>query len=160
MSHSWIWWRKSFPWVTHGIFFYSTSFSPWPWGSPRKTRIKRRHGCQFVTDMSRNAWTRSQVLSVYYNFTPFHARFLNVLLSMGIKIHRALATKHVPEAHNAPADSVMNSNLSTNCRLWKAVVKPSFGLSISALFILALASLYRHTNIWTSGWNWMDQPTS
>ena len=31
--------------------------------------------------------------SVYYNFNPFHAPFLNVLLSMRIKIHRALATK-------------------------------------------------------------------
>ena len=55
--------------------------------------------------MSRNARTRSQLLSVYYNFTPFHARFLNVLLSMGIKIQRALATKHGPEVHNAPIQS-------------------------------------------------------
>ena len=49
--------------------------------------------CLAISTMSRNAWTRGQLLSVYYNFTPFHARFLNVLLSMGIKIHRALATK-------------------------------------------------------------------
>ena len=55
--------------------------------------------------MSRNARTGSQLLSVYYNFTPFHVRFLNVLLSMGIKIHRALATKQGPEVHNAPIQS-------------------------------------------------------
>ena len=60
------------------------------------------HSLQLVESMSRNARTRSQLLSVYYNFTPFHARFLNVLLSMGIKIQRALATKYGPEVHNAP----------------------------------------------------------
>ena len=43
--------------------------------------------------MSRNARTRSQLLSVYYNLTPCHARLLNVLSSMGIKIHRSQATK-------------------------------------------------------------------
>ena len=43
--------------------------------------------------MSRNAQTRSQLLSVYYNLTPCHARLLNVLSSMGIKIHRSQATK-------------------------------------------------------------------
>ena len=55
------------------------------------------HGASFcpytIIFMSRNAQTRSQLLSVYYNFTLFHACFLNVLLSMGIKVHRALATK-------------------------------------------------------------------
>ena len=46
-----------------------------------------------VESMSRNARTRSQLLSVYYNLTPCHARLLNVLSSMGIKIYRSQATK-------------------------------------------------------------------
>ena len=69
-------------------------------------RLKRRHDyyyqvqCQLYCDdkswcdfMSRNARTRSQLLSVYYNLTLCHARLLNVLSSMGIKIHRSQATK-------------------------------------------------------------------
>ena len=46
-----------------------------------------------MSDMSRNARTRSQLLSVYYNLTPCHACLLNILSSIGIKIHRSQATK-------------------------------------------------------------------
>ena len=45
------------------------------------------------SSMSRNARTRSQLLSVYYKIIPYHARLLNVLPPMGIKILRLLETK-------------------------------------------------------------------
>ena len=45
------------------------------------------------TIMSRNAQTQSQLLSIYYNLTPCHVCLVNVLSSMGIKIHRSQRTK-------------------------------------------------------------------
>ena len=90
-------------------------------------------------NMSRNARTRSQLLSVYYKIIPCHTHLLNVLPPMGIKILRLLC------------DSVMNNSLSTH---YKHLQMAQKWLSILALFMLTSTSLRRHTNIWTSGWNW------
>ena len=41
---------------------------------------------EFNIIMSRNARTRTQLLSVYYIVTPYHACLLNTLSSMGITL--------------------------------------------------------------------------
>ena len=99
-----------------------------------------------VTIMSRNARTRTQLLSVNYNFTPYHAHSKKCITVYGNKI--SLLSKPLKRDKNPKcADSIINIGLSTNCILQKTVVKLSFGLSISSIFTLAILSFRHHTNM-------------
>ena len=89
--------------------------------------------------MSRNARTRSQLLSVYYNFTPFHARFLNVLLSTGIKIHRALSDYTGLEVHNSPIQRLVQFWLNLSYKCYLILLLYNF-----YVLVLTLYSFYTH----------------